>query len=74
MKYPDGTEIKVGDRVKVAGDDFGVVVLSVDANEYSTEFPAQEWSYLKKGIMIKSEKMGLVHYEEYSEDIELIKR
>ena len=73
MRYPDGTDIRVGDRVKIAGDDFGVVVLSIDANAYSADFPAQEWSYLKKGILIKSEKMGLVHYEEYSDDIELIK-
>lgn len=47
MKYPDGTDIRVGDKVKVANDDSGIVVLSIDTNAYSTEFPAKEWSYLK---------------------------
>lgn len=74
MRYTDGTDIRVGDKVKIADDDFGVVVFSIDTNEYSIGFPAHEWSYLKKGIMIKSDKMGLVHYEQYSDDIQLIKR
>ena len=67
MRYPDGTDIRVGDKIKIADDDLGVIVFSIDTNEYSADFPAQEWSYLKSGIMIRSDKMGLVHYEKYSE-------
>ncbi len=74
MHYSDGTDIRIGDKVKIADDDFGVVVFSIDTNEYSADFPAQEWNYLKNGIMIKSGKMGLVHYAKYSEDIQLVKR
>ena len=74
MKYRDGTNIRVGDRIRIAGDDYGLTVVSIDTNEYSPEFPEQEWNYLKKGILIKSEKVGLVHYDEYSDDIELLKR
>lgn len=58
MRYPDGTDIRVGDRVKIADDDYGVVVFSIDTNEYSPEYPAHEWSYLKKGIMIKKRQNG----------------
>jgi hypothetical protein len=39
MKYRDDTDIRVGDEIKNAGDDFGLVVVSIDANECSDEFP-----------------------------------
>jgi len=74
MKYKNGEVTHVGDQVLIAGDDLGTVVFSIDTDEYSEEFPKREWEYLKKGIMIKSKKMGLVHLEELDEDVELLKR
>jgi hypothetical protein len=72
MKYWDGQEIKVGDRVKYGEDEGGIVVSSMDTNEYSEEHPKEQWGYLKKGVMIEFPTMGLIHFVEPEHDLELI--
>ena len=74
MKYPDGREVRLGDRVKLGQDDGGVVVASIDTNEYSSEHSKAQWGYLKKGVMIEFPKHGLIHYEEPEPDLQLIER
>jgi hypothetical protein len=74
MKYPDGQEVQLGDRVKLGQDDGGVVVASIDTNEYSDEHSKAQWGYLKKGVMIEFPKYGLIHYEEPEPDLRLIAR
>ena len=74
MKYPDGRQVRLGDRVKLGGDDAGIVVASIDTNEYSTEHPSAQWSYLQKGVMIEFPSYGLIHYEEPDADLQLIAR
>ena len=74
MKYQDGMEVRTGDKVKLSEGHYGVVVFSIDTDEYSPEYPKKEWSYLKKGVMINSEQIGLVHYEEPDEDMVLVER
>ena len=74
MKYWDGQEVRLGDRVKLGEDEGGIVVSSMDTDEYSTEHPKEQWSYLKKGVMIEFPKYGLIHYEDPDEDLELISR
>ena len=74
MKYPDGQEVRLGDRVKLRQDDGGVVVASIDTNEYSDEHSKAQWGYLKKGVMIEFPKHGLIHYEEPEPDLQLIAR
>jgi hypothetical protein len=74
MKYVDGQEVRLGDRVKLGKDDNGVVVCSIDTNEYSEEYPEAQWGYLKKGVMIAFPLYGLIHYEEPEQDLELIAR
>lgn len=74
MKYPDGQEVRLGDRVKLGQDDGGVVVASIDTNEYSDEHSKAQWSYLKKGVMIEFPKHGLIHYEQPEPDLRLIAR
>ena len=64
MKYPDGTEAQIGDRVQFSNGEKGTIVFSIDTNEYSNEFPKKQWSYLKKGVMIKTDKGALIHYED----------
>jgi hypothetical protein len=39
MKYPDGQEVRLGDKVKLGDDAEGVVVSSIDTGEYSEEYP-----------------------------------
>jgi hypothetical protein len=64
MKYPDGTEARIGDHVEFSNGEKGTIVFSIDTNEYSNEFPKTQWSYLKKGVMIRTDKGALIHYED----------
>jgi len=76
MKYSDGRDVKVGDKVKLDyyDDSTGIVVCSMDTGEYTEEYPESAWSYLGKGVMIEAPKYGLVHYKEPDEDLQLISR
>jgi hypothetical protein len=74
MKYPSGDESRVGDRIRVAEDSSGVVVCSIDTDEYSPEFPREQWSYLGTGVLIRFANAGLVHYTEQDEDFEFLGR
>ncbi len=74
MKYIDGNEVMVGDKVRLGDDDGGIVVCSIDRNEYTNSHPKGKWEYLKKGVVIEFPKFGLIHYEEPEEDLHLIKR
>ena len=74
MKYPDGQDVRLGDRVKLGQDDGGMVVASMDTDEYSDEHPKAQWSYLKKGVMIEFPQYGLIHYEEAEPDLRLVSR
>jgi hypothetical protein len=56
MKYSDGREVRLGDKVKLGADAQGVVVCSIDNGEYSQEHPEAQWGYLKKGVMIEFPK------------------
>ncbi len=64
MKYPDGTEARLGDRVRLRNGDTGVIVASMDTNEFSTEFPAANYADLRTGILIRTDKGALVRLEE----------
>lgn len=74
MKYSDGQEVKLGDKVKLGPDEGGVVVCSIDTREYTDDYPESEWGYLKKGVLINFPLYGLIHYEEQEPDIHLIAR
>ena len=64
--------IRLGDRVTMGSGINGVVVFSIDTDEYSPEFPKDKWEYLKRGIMLHTDRIGLVHLEESDEDIEIL--
>ena len=74
MKYVDGQEVIIGDRVQLGDDKGGIVVCSIDRNEYSKEHPKEKWSYLGKGVVIDFPMFGLIHYEEPELDLKLISR
>jgi hypothetical protein len=74
MKYSDGQQVKLGDKVQLWSGCHGVVVCSMDTDEYTAAFPKAEWSYLKSGVMIKTDKAGLIHYIEADEDMQLLER
>jgi hypothetical protein len=74
MKYSNGQKVRVGDKVNLWGNCSGTVVCSIDTNEYSKEYPKEQWEYLKQGVLINSDKGGLIHYLEPDEDLILIDR
>jgi hypothetical protein len=74
MRYDDGQVAKLGDKVLLWEGNEGVVVCSFDADEYSEEYPKEEWGYLKTGILIKSNISGLVHYLAPESGMRLVKR
>ena len=73
MKYWDGQEVLVGDRV-IADKSHGFVVYVIDTKQSSVNHPEGAWDYLEKGMMVETIAMGLVHYPEPDEDIILIER
>ena len=74
MTYKDGTEIHIGDWLRLAGRP-GRVVFSIDTDQFSDAFPRDEWAYLGQGVMIEVEGIGLVHLTVPTDpDLELIRR
>ncbi|QGW64737.1 hypothetical protein GOY17_07290 [Lysobacter soli] len=74
MNYPDGQEVRVGHRVRLGEDSGGVVVFSIDRDEYAADYPKAEWAYLEAGVMIRFPKDGLIHFAEEDDDLELLSR
>jgi len=68
----NGRLIRVGDRVTIGSGITGVVAFSIDTDEFSDAFPREQWHYLGRGIMVRSEQAGLVHLSEGDDDIEVI--
>ena len=74
MRYPNGEEARLGDTVRIGESEHGVVVCSLDTHEDSEQFPRGEWEYLSKGILVKFERLGLVHYAEPEPALTLVER
>ena len=74
MKYSDGQIVRINDRVELWQGCIGVVVCSMDSDDYSPEYPRAEWEYLKSGVLVNSEETGLIHYLEADEDFRLLER
>ena len=74
MKYLDGQEVRLGDRVRLGEDRGGVVVCSIDSAEYRGEHSEAQWGYLERGVMIDFPLYGLMHMEQPEADLELIGR
>jgi hypothetical protein len=74
MLYPSGEIAHVGDQVRLGQSETGVVVCSVDTYEFSEEYPRDEWLGLRRGILVKFEKLGLVHYVDPEDSLKLVCR
>lgn len=74
MHYPDGQEIRLGDRMALWDGSEATVVCSIDTEEYSPDYPPEHWAYLGHGILIESEKLGLVHCVETEGEMRLLAR
>ena len=74
VQYSDGKQAHLGDKVHLWNGAEGVVVCSLDTNEYSDDYPEREWGYLRKGVLILSPQAGLIHYLEPESTFQLIER
>ena len=74
MKYSDGSDERLGDRLQLWERCSGIAVCSMDTDEYSAEYPKKDWGHLQSGVMIQPDKAGLFHYIEPDEDLQLIRR
>jgi hypothetical protein len=74
MKYADGEEARLGDRVTLGDGAEGSVVASIDTDEYAIGHPKSQWAYLKRGIMVEFPNYGLIHYEDAEPDLRLLER
>ena len=72
MKYPDGQEVRLGDRVALGDDQQGIAVCSIDTEEYSDAYPRDQWSYLDTGVLIEFPSYGLIHYKEPEATLRLV--
>jgi hypothetical protein len=79
-RYQSGDEVHVGDRVSHAGHP-GVVGFVVDRDEYSPEFPREQWQETAAahggGVMIRQDHDGdlfLYGTLEDEEDIDFLGR
>jgi hypothetical protein len=64
MHYSNGVEVRLGDRIRLFGGDIGLVVFSIDTDEYSAEFPREDWAYLQQGVMVRTDAGALVHIDD----------
>ena len=74
MRYPDGQLVRLGDWVHLWQGAEGIVVCSLDTNEFSDDYNKEEWIYLKGGVLIFSPQVGLIHYVEPEKSFRLIER
>jgi hypothetical protein len=72
MLDAQGRLIYIGDRVRFSGGITGTVVFSLDTDEFSPEFPKQDWNYLGSGIMVRTDEAGLVYLKEGSADLAIV--
>ena len=68
----NGRLIRLGDRINIGGSENGVVVFSLDTDEFAADFPKAEWEYLGQGIMVLTDGMGLVFLDTPDEHTEVV--
>ncbi|MFD1797649.1 hypothetical protein FQV27_11180 [Paracoccus aurantiacus] len=74
MRYHSGHDIRMGDRVSMSGRP-GVVVFSIDHDEFSPGYSREDWASLASGVMLDVAGWGLVHMHGPPDlDLELISR
>jgi hypothetical protein len=74
VRYIDGQEIQVGDKVHMGDDDGGIVVCDIGAGKFSPSYSENEWAYLKEGVVIAFPRYGILHMTDTEADLELIAR
>jgi len=78
VRYASGQEVLPGDTVRIDTRYRGTVVGCIAESKSLPPHTADEWAFLKTGVMIDTDFGGLVHYPDESDlaedQIELIGR
>jgi len=74
MKYSDGKQAALGDRVRLWDSMFGTIVCSIDDNQYSVAFSREHWAYKGRGVVVQADNGQTFYYDEADEDFELMAR
>jgi hypothetical protein len=74
VDYIDGGEVRLGDEVCLGNGCTGVVIASFERHEFSCELNPDEWCEYKKGVLIKTNLMGLLLIDSPYIDLSLIRR
>jgi hypothetical protein len=73
--YADFNEARLGDEIIIDDIYKGVVVASLDTDEYSASCPREEWAHLGTGIVVDTNFAGRIHYPNGDDEhIVLVKR
>ena len=64
MKYADGTEAHLGDRVRMTNGDTGTVIASMDTDEYGPEATKENWVHMGPGILVRTDHGALVQLDD----------
>lgn len=62
MKYSDGSEARLGDRVRIRNGDLGRIVISIDTDEFAPGYPPSDWKSLRSGVLVLTDKGALVRF------------
>lgn len=68
MMYADGQQVRLGDIVRLGKDQEGVVVCSIDTNEFSSKYPHSLKAVFLSGAVFEFSGYGVVHYPTVSID------
>jgi predicted deacylase len=63
-RYAEGivkTTLRIGDHV-ADGTLLGTVVAVIETGEFSADYTAASWAYLKVGVLVMTDEAGLIHY------------
>lgn len=72
--YLSGEEVLLGDKVKLNDDEVGEIVALIESGQFDETLHASEWSHLKLGALVRSEKYGLFHYLEMNDEVDFTSR
>lgn len=74
MRYADGRLVHLGDTICFRAKNLGVVVCSIDTDEYSADFSKGKYDHLEKGIFIEFSNNEIIYLEEYTDGLVLVGR
>jgi hypothetical protein len=59
--------MRTGDSVADRSGLTGRVVANMDQDEFSPDYPKDQWAYLARGVLVKTDEVGLMHYQSADE-------